>query len=294
MSAASITERRTTIDGVERTYLSAGEPGGPLALCQHGFPDTAWGWRHVLPALADAGFHAVAPFARGYAPSGAPADHCGAISAWVADVCAFHDELGGGEPAVLIGHDWGALTTYGAASYAPERWRRVVTASVPPASVMATHLFDYVQIKRFWYQYVFLQATAEDVVAFDDFAFVRGLWADWSPGYDATDDLPAVVDALRDRDHLSTALHSYRSMYDMSLQPPQYLEQAMAVLSPHTQPTLYLHGRTDGCVGADIAEEVGPVLPEGSRVEIVEGAGHFLQYERPEEVRDLIVGWATA
>lgn len=293
MSAASTTEQHTTIDGVERTYLSAGEPGRPLALCQHGFPDTAWGGATCCPPWPRP---ASTPWPRSPAamPRAPRPPTTAARSAWVADVCAFHDQLGGDQPAVLIGHDWGALTTYGAASYAPDRWSRVVTASVPPTSVMATHLFDYVQIKRFWYQYVFLQATAEDIVAFDDFAFLRGLWADWSPGYDASADLPAVVDAFRDRDHLSTALHSYRSMYDMSLQPPQYLDQAMAVLTPHTQPTLYLHGRTDGCVGADIAEEVGPMLPEGSRVEIVEDAGHFLQYEQPELVRDLIVDWATA
>lgn len=289
----TITERRGTVNGLEFAWLEAGGDG-PLALCLHGFPDTAWGWRRVLPALADAGFHAVAPFARGYAPTVVPADHCGAISAWVADACAFHDELGGGEPGVLIGHDWGALTTYGASAHAPDRWRRVVTASVPPTSVMANHLFSYAQLRRFWYQYVFLQPTAEDIVAHDDFAFVKGLWADWSPGYDASADLPEVVAALSGGDNLRTALHSYRSMYDLTLQPPEYAEQAMAVLLPHTQPTLYLHGTTDGCVDVEIAHEVAAALPEGSSVEIIDDAGHFLQYEQPERVRDLIVEWVSA
>jgi pimeloyl-ACP methyl ester carboxylesterase len=293
MTDHALTEGGTTVNGVDLVWLEAGE--GPLALCQHGFPDTAWGWRHVLPALAAAGFRAVAPFARGYAPSAPGPDHCGAVSAWVADVCALHDQLGGGEPAVLVGHDWGALTAYGAAAFAPERWSRIVAASVPPAAVMAGHLFDYDQIKRFWYQYVLVRPEAEAIVAHDDFAFLRGLWADWSPGYDADDDLPPVIEALRGGDHLSTALHSYRSMYDLTLQPAEFAEQAMAVLTPHSQPTLYLHGSGDGCVGVEIAEqEVAAALPAGSRVEIIEGAGHFLQYEQPERVRDLIVEWATA
>ena len=60
-------------NGVEFAYLAAGE-SGPLALCLHGFPDSAHSWRHLLPALADAGYRAVAPFQRGYAPTAVPAD----------------------------------------------------------------------------------------------------------------------------------------------------------------------------------------------------------------------------
>ena len=68
----TITEGRVTANDVEFAYLEAGS--GPLALCLHGFPDSAWTWRHLLPALADAGFRAVAPFLRGYAPTAVPAD----------------------------------------------------------------------------------------------------------------------------------------------------------------------------------------------------------------------------
>ena len=67
-----ITEGRVTAGDVDFAYLEAGS--GPLALCLHGFPDSAWTWRHLLPELADAGFHAVAPFLRGYAPTAIPAD----------------------------------------------------------------------------------------------------------------------------------------------------------------------------------------------------------------------------
>ena len=68
----TITEGRISANGVEFGYLETGE--GPLALCLHGFPDSAWTWRHLLPALADAGYRAVAPFMRGYAPTSVPAD----------------------------------------------------------------------------------------------------------------------------------------------------------------------------------------------------------------------------
>jgi pimeloyl-ACP methyl ester carboxylesterase len=85
--------------------LEAGS--GPLALCLHGFPDTAWTWQHLLPALAGAGFRAVAPFTRGYAPTGIPADGAYQAGALVADAVALHQVLGGDGDAVLIGHDWG-------------------------------------------------------------------------------------------------------------------------------------------------------------------------------------------
>ena len=103
------------VDG-QRCRLRLPRSGsGPLALCLHGFPDTAWSWRHLLPALAEAGFHAVAPFMRGYAPTAVPTDGRYQIGALVADALALHDVLGGDGDAVIIGHDWGAMATYGAA-----------------------------------------------------------------------------------------------------------------------------------------------------------------------------------
>src|SRR5471030_3304307 len=129
----STSPTRVEANGIEFGYLEAGS--GPLALCLHGFPDTAWGWRHLLPALADAGFHAVAPFMRGYAPSEIPADGCFKLGALVADAVGLHDALGGDDQLALIGNDWGAETAYGAAAFAPDRWRRIVTLAVPPLAL---------------------------------------------------------------------------------------------------------------------------------------------------------------
>ena len=119
MTDADLAVQRTTVNDLEVAYLEAGT--GPLALCLHGFPDTAHGWTSTLDALAAAGFHAVAPFMRGYAPTAVPADGGSPLGAWVADANAWHDVLGGDGDAVLIGHDWGALTTYGAAGLEPHR-----------------------------------------------------------------------------------------------------------------------------------------------------------------------------
>ena len=282
-----ITQQRATVRDLDFAYLTCGE--GPLALLWHGFPDTPNGWRPLMTALADAGYRAVAPWARGYAPTAVPADGGSPIAAWVDDAIGFHEAFGGDEPAVLIGHDWGALMAYGAAGYAPERWRKLVVASVPPPAVIAAKLTQYDQVKSFWYQYVFLQPTAEGIVAADDLEFIRRLWGDWSPGYDASDDIGAVIEALREPAHLTAALHTYRSMYDMGLIPPQLIDRAMAVMTPPTQPTLYLHGASDGCVPGDPTAEVASVLAPGSSTRLLDGAGHFLQYEQPKVVTDLVL-----
>src|SRR5271165_3393281 len=102
--------RTVTANRLQFGVLEAGS--GPLALCLHGFPDSARTWRYLLPALASAGFHAVAPFMRGYAPTEVPADHAYEVGALVADVVSLHEVLGGDEQAVLIGHDWGAEAAY--------------------------------------------------------------------------------------------------------------------------------------------------------------------------------------
>ena len=127
---AEISTSSVAANGVDVTYFECGD--GPLALCLHGFPDSAHTWRHLLPALAAAGFRAVAPFTRGYAPTSVPDDGLFQTGALSADANAIHEALAGDADAVLVGHDWGAPTVYGAAAVAPDRWRRVVGLAVPP------------------------------------------------------------------------------------------------------------------------------------------------------------------
>ena len=283
-----IREGHVTVNGVDFAYLEAGS--GPLVLCLHGFPDCAWTWRHLLPPLAEAGYHGVAPFMRGYAPTDVPPDGRYQTGALVADACALHEALGGGPDAVVIGHDWGASAAYGAGAFAPDRWRRVVAAAVPPAGVIGrAFLTSYDQLRRSWYMFFFQHALADVVVPADDLAFIARLWADWSPGYDASDDLPRVRDALRDPAHLAAALGYYRAT--LGTAPPDAAlaaEQAATQQAP-PQPTLYLHGADDGCIGVELAAGVDGLLTPGSRSVVVPGSGHFLHLERPGEVNRAIL-----
>lgn len=286
----TVTEGRTTANDVDFAYLEAGS--GPLALCLHGFPDSAHTYRHLLPALASAGFRAVAPFMRGYAPTSVPADGRYQSAVLGLDACALHEALGGDGDAVLVGHDWGALATYVAANHQPDRWRRIVTMAVPPAGAVAGGFMQYRQLKRSWYMFFFQHGLADVVVGMDDLAFLDGLWADWSPGYDGAEDLAHVKDCLRDPANLAAALGYYRATLGGVGVDPALDDVQAAANAVTPQPTLYLHGRTDGCMGADLAEGAAAFLTSpGSRMEIVEDAGHFLHLERPDEVNGLITAF---
>ena len=286
--------REVTIEANGLTFRGYAMGAGPLALCLHGFPDSAHTWRHLLPALADAGFHAVAPFLRGYAPTSVPTDGCYATGALVADVVALHDALGGDADAVLVGHDWGALAAYAAGAFTPDRFRRLVTMAVPPPASTVHAFFTYDQLKRSFYTFLFQTPFAEMAVFADEMAFLDGLWRDWSPGYDGTLDVERAKDCLRDPANLAAAIGYYRALFDPSRLDPRYAgEQAVAMATP-PQPTLYLHGAADGCFVTLDVELVAAHLSPESRVEVFEGVGHFLHLERPRDVNARVLAWLAA
>lgn len=293
---SDITTGSVTANGLDFGYLEAGPADGPLALLLHGFPDSAHTWRHLMPELAAAGYRAVAPFMRGYAPTSVPEDGAYQAGALAADAVALHDALGGGPDAVVIGHDWGAFATYGAANAAPQRWRRVVALSVPPISVMTTAFFDYEQLKRSFYIFVFQTPLAEASL---NRAFVEGLWRDWSPddGRDRSQDVDRVMECLAAPENVSAAIGYYRAMLDPSRLVERYAAEQEATAKVGEKPVLYLHGSDDGCLGADVVAPGGDLgaveaaLPPGSRAHLVPGAGHFLHLDRPQDVNGLILDW---
>jgi pimeloyl-ACP methyl ester carboxylesterase len=279
-----IQQRSVTAGGVDFSLLESGPEDGRLVICLHGFPDSAWTWRHLLPALGASGYHAVAPFLRGYAPTGLAPDGSYQIGALAADACALEELLGSETPSILVGHDWGAFAAYGAACLRPERFAKVVGMAAPPVAAVASTFFSYEQVKRSFYVFFFQSSLAVAVVGADDCRFISRLWADWSPGYDASWDVARVKESIGNPERLTAAIGYYRAMFDPSTHLDIYERAQQAAQDIPTQPTLYFHGAEDGCMGVDVTSGLGSLLADGSETLVVTGAGHFLHLERPAEV----------
>jgi len=286
-----ISEGTVTVNGVEFVYLTAGAEG-PLALCLHGYPDSAHSWRHLLPELANAGYRAVAPFMRGYAPTAVAADGCYQTGMLALDAIGFHEALGGGEPAVLVGHDWGAPAVHGAAVFAPDRWSKVVSMAVPPGgAVLQAFQTNLAQLKRSWYMFFQVHPMSDVVVPTNDLAFLDQLWADWSPGYAAAEDIENVKRCLRNPENLAAALGYYRALFGDGFVDPALSDVQAASFEVPSQPMLYLHGANDGCIGAEVAETARSMVTANVRIEVLPDCGHFLQLERPDDVNTRILGF---
>ena len=259
-------------------------------LCLHGFPDSAWTWRHLLPQLGAHGLHAVAPFLRGYAPTELPPGGFG-IAELADDVLALEEALRGAGRSVVVGHDWGAAVVYAALHRNAALWRCAIAASVPPAGGYSIDAISLTQLRRSWYSFLFQlpdPAVPEQLASQDDLALVDSLWADWSPGYDAAEDIRRAKEALRPAGHLRAAISYYRDS-PTGVPSPADAVAAQESLRRLEVPLLYLHGARDGCIGLDSVELVRPWFPPGTRTVVLEDAGHFVQLEEPEEFNRLVV-----
>lgn len=282
---------RLLLDAGGMTFgaLAWGSTDAPLALLIHGYPDSAWTWRHLGPYLAERGWRAVAPFTRGYAPTDLAPDDSYFAADQAGDILDLHTALGGDERAVLVGHDWGALATWTVTATEPGRFARYVTMALPPpytllkpATSVKTLGVAARQLRMSWYfaynQLPGTERTLDKVIPKH--------WRDWSPGYDATEDLEHVFDALCEPRRRRAALRYYRNNLTRGLLDT-FAVKAGA-------PALSLHGERDGCIQA----ELGTLYPEsrvpGSRYVRVPDAGHFLHLEQPEKVNGLIGDWVGA
>jgi pimeloyl-ACP methyl ester carboxylesterase len=282
--------KRITVRGVDFAYLEAGE--GPLVLCLHGFPDHAPTWEPLLRDLAAAGFRGVAPWMRGYSPTGtAERYHTQELAL---DAIALTEALGSDGDAYLVGSDWGAGAVHLAVPHKPDLWKRCVTMAVPPGAATGAFLSSPGQWKRSWYVWFFGTPLADIAFPQADYGIVDQLWADWSPDFTPE---TAFIRALKDIyavDGGQAAMGYYRDSFHQ--RRPLSEEAATLTGGPMPIPMLYFHGTNDGCLGIDLVDEsilTDSLGPGGDSV-FVEGAGHFMHLEKPDEVNPKVIEFLKA
>ncbi|GAB5415811.1 MAG: alpha/beta hydrolase [Congregibacter sp.] len=270
---------------------------GPVVFCLHGFPDNLHTFDAQLPALAAAGFTAIAPAMRGYEPSSQPQDSDYSVEAMAGDIIAWADELGA-ERFHLIGHDWGAAVSYVAGALYPERIQSLATLALPHAANFGDGLKKVpVQSLKSWYITFFqFPGFAELATRRNDWALIRKLWRDWSPGYELSD---AEWQQLRDTFNAPGVLKGMLSYYRQNASLPKLLgwtDSAMRRLKTVGVPTLALTGSDDGCIDTRLFDHImgSDYFPAGVRVERLAGLGHFLHRESPERVNPLLLDWLGA
>jgi pimeloyl-ACP methyl ester carboxylesterase len=304
---------------------------GPLVVFCHGFPESWYSWRHQLPAVAAAGFRAVALDMRGYGGTSAPADIGSyTLSHLIGDVVAVVAALGEDE-AVVVGHDWGAPVAWYGALMRPDVFRAVVALSVPftppigglPEGVTLGDLMRANAADRQYYRLYFQEpGVAEADLEADIDRSVRGLlytisgdivadgvhrqgWDGHFPaGQSFTEQLVVperLPPWLSEQDVAFYVSELAGRGFRGGLNWYRNIDAVPAVLAPFVgatidQPALYLGGELDLIAGnTPAALDALPAAVPGLRhLHVLAGAGHWLQQERPQEVNEALVAFLTS
>lgn len=281
MGVAGITDAYAEVNGIRLHYVEAGE--GPLVVLLHGFPEFWYSWRHQIPALAQAGFHVVAPDMRGYNLSDRPHDWRRYDADTLAeDIAGLIGHLGQG-PAYLAGHDWGAVIAYQTAMRHPELLRKLAILNVPHTERMLAGFRTLRQLRKSWYMFFFqIPGLPEWLMARDDFSFAkRSLRAD-SPGAFSDADLERYAQAWAQPGALTGMVNYYRAALRRSPRA------ALAGLAPIQTETLVIWGMRDRHLGSELAQPLPQWVPN-VRVERLPQATHWVQHDEPQRVNELLI-----
>jgi pimeloyl-ACP methyl ester carboxylesterase len=256
----------------------AGAASAPLVLLLHGFPQTSYTYRHELPALARAGFLAVAPNQRGYSAGARPTGvESYGIELLIADALAIADYFGG-ERFHLVGHDWGGQLAWLIAARHPERLHSLSVLSRPhPAAFRGALKSDPAQAQRSRHHSLFQDPESARRLLADDAARLRKLLANQGVG---AVDIAAYLERLKDEAALDAAINWYR---------PESNRASAKDVPNVSVPTLYVWGDQDATVGRAAAEATAAHVTGPYQFEVVAGAGHFLTDQAGAHVSELIV-----
>ena len=306
--------RTISANGIELFLLEEGE--GPLVVLCHGWPELSYSWRHQIKALAQAGFHVVAPDMRGFGRTSAPAEIAAySIFDTVGDVVALVAALGE-RNAVIVGHDWGAPVAWHAALFRPDIFTAVAGLSVPPSFRGRARPLDSLRtsgISNFYWQYFQTPGIAE--AEFErDFGltmktllgrgFSQGpsyLFVEPGKGFlgDVRPDRP--LPAWLSEADLGIFTEAYqKSGFRGGLNWYRNIDRNWELTAPWQdaqihQPSLFIAGSKDsvitGLIGAKRVNDLERVLPNLKQKLIIDGAGHWIQQERPDEVNAALIAF---
>jgi len=305
--------RTISAGGIELFVLEQGQ--GPLVVLCHGWPELSYSWRHQIPALAAAGFHVVAPDMRGFGRSSAPAE----IAAYsifdnVGDMVALVAALGE-KQAVIVGHDWGAPVAWHAAMFRPDMFTKVAGLSVPPPFRGRGRPLESLReggITDFYWQYFQTPGVAEteferDVALTMRLVLGRGVSdpaaLHITEGKGFLGNIHPVVklpDWLSEADVAYFAAAYRKSGFRGGLNWYRNIDRNWELTAPWQgaqihQPSLFVAGSKDsvitGLIGAKRIHELERVLPNLRQKLIIEGAGHWVQQERPDQVNAALIGF---
>jgi pimeloyl-ACP methyl ester carboxylesterase len=269
---------RVDVDGVGIEYEVTGD--GPPVVLLHGFPDSGRLWRHQVPALVDAGLKVIVPDMRGYGRSDKPTEvEAYRMNLLVGDVLAVISAAGA-ERAHVVGHDWGASVAWATALMAAERVERLVALSVGHPATFFAEGFE--QQEKSWYMLLFqFSGVAEKWLSANNWANFRA----WIRHPDAD----ATIAELEANGSLTPSLNYYRAnmrpefFLRSGLEPPPVKGPTMGVWSSG-DPAL-----TEGQMTRSADHVAGPW-----RYERLDGPGHWMGLESPDEVNRLLIDFLGA
>ncbi len=294
--------RYADLGSVRIHYVEAGQ--GPLVIMLHGFPEAWFSYKHQIPALAAAGFHAVAPDMRGYNLSGKPRGVASYRVSLLARDVADLVRACGAERAVVVGHDWGAVVAWNFAMRYPEMLERLVILNVPHPALMLHGLRTMPkQILKSWYIFFFqLPWLPEKLFAARNFAALRRVLRQEPvrPGAFSEADIACYIAALEQPGALTAGINYYRalvrSMFGVrGLRPGKSEDQAAAgarmprrIERRIEAPVLVIWGEHDRYLSRELAVPPPGLVPN-CRVEMLPDASHWVQNDRPEKVNELLL-----
>ncbi len=272
--------------GLRFRVMVDGAVDGEAVLLLHGFPEGAESWSRQIAALAKAGALAIAPDLRGYGMSEAPEEVAAyRIEELVEDVAGIARAFGR-ERVHVAGHDWGALVAWHFAAAHPEMTQTLTALSVGhPAALARATLEDPDQEERSRYVDLFLmEGKAERVLAEDDFRRLRAMFDRPHPGVVPRGAVEHFVRSISRPGRLTAALNYYRANLEATRR-----WAAMSMDVRISAPSTLVWGDLDSGLGRAQAEASAAHVAGRFDLEVLAGAGHWLQFERPADVARVLV-----